>query len=108
MFWAFKLSFDLDILVFWTIFQKLGNILFNFLVTLAPQYKYGFHKHFTPVTYDPREIKLSILILHAMAGCVTCGVSQNTPAYFAKAVSYAGEMFMELTALVGSFTHQHY
>jgi hypothetical protein len=35
MFWAFKLSFDADILVFLATFSKhLGEILFNFLVTL--------------------------------------------------------------------------
>jgi len=35
MFWAFKLSFDVDILVFLVHFlQKLGEILFSFLVTL--------------------------------------------------------------------------
>jgi hypothetical protein len=36
MFWAFKISFDLDILLFLTtLFQKFGKILFNFLVTLG-------------------------------------------------------------------------
>jgi hypothetical protein len=35
MFWAFKLSFDVDVLVFWATFlQNLGKILFYFLVTL--------------------------------------------------------------------------
>jgi hypothetical protein len=35
MFWAFKLSFDADILVsLATFFQNLGKILLNFLVTL--------------------------------------------------------------------------
>ncbi len=37
MFWAFKLGFGVDILAFLaTFFQKLGNILFSFLVTLPP------------------------------------------------------------------------
>ncbi len=35
MFWAFKLSFDVDILEYF--FKKLGNILFKFLVTLTQQ-----------------------------------------------------------------------
>jgi hypothetical protein len=35
MFWAFKLSFEVEISVFWaTFFQTLGEILFRFLVTL--------------------------------------------------------------------------
>jgi hypothetical protein len=35
MFWAFKLSFGVDILVFWaTFFKNLGKNLFYFLVTL--------------------------------------------------------------------------
>jgi hypothetical protein len=36
MFWAFKLSFDADILAhFGHLFPKFGEILSNFLVTLA-------------------------------------------------------------------------
>ncbi len=35
MFWPFKFSFDVDIFDFWILLQKLGDILFSYLVTLV-------------------------------------------------------------------------
>ena len=41
MFWAFKLSSEVDILAFWATFSPIfGEILFSFLVTLITWYPY--------------------------------------------------------------------
>jgi hypothetical protein len=73
--WAFKLSFDVDILVFWATFsQKLGEILLSFLVTLMTilLYNFQFGSLVGCEVFTPRQFYVIMaIVLYLLCALIT-------------------------------------